>query len=233
MKNILLVEDDESIVKMIVRRLKRAGYDIHTAENGEIGVEMALNLKPDLILMDMHMPVMDGHEATKILRRQGYNGLICALTASALNDDIGYPLEAGCESFISKPMGNDFEDRVRKIMEDAGNNPPEKKTSRNERRIVKVDADMREIVPVFFEVRRKDVTTIHMALEKGDYETVMLRGHSIKGAGGGYGFNAITDIGREIEEAAKTRDREKTLKLANELSDYLERVEVIYEYTNS
>lgn len=92
---------------------------------------------------------------------------------------------------------------------------------------------MREIVPVFFEVRRKDVTTIHMALEKGDYETVMLRGHSIKGAGGGYGFDAITDIGREIEEAAKIRDREKILKLANELSAYLEGVEVIYEYTYS
>lgn len=92
---------------------------------------------------------------------------------------------------------------------------------------------MREIVPVFFDVRRKDIATIHIALEKGDYGTVILRGHSIKGAGGGYGFDAITDIGREIEEAAKTRDREKILKLVNELSDYLERVEVIYEYTNS
>lgn len=116
MKRILLVEDDESIATMIVRRLKKAGYDIHMAENGKIGVKMALNLKPDLILMDMHMPVMDGHEATSILRTQGYKGLICALTASAMNEDAKYSLQAGCDYYISKPMWNDFEDRVLKIL---------------------------------------------------------------------------------------------------------------------
>lgn len=122
MKRILLVEDDESIANMIVRRLKKAGHDIHTAENGKIGVEMALDLKPDLVLMDMHMPVMDGHEATSTLRGQGYNGLICALTASAMSEDAKYSLQEGCDYFISKPMGSDFEDRVLKILEgkDAG-----------------------------------------------------------------------------------------------------------------
>lgn len=113
---ILLVEDDESIANMIVRRLKKAGYDIYTVENGKIGVEMALNLEPDLILMDMQMPVMDGHEATKTLRIQGYKGLICALTASAMNEGAKYSLQAGCDYYISKPMGSDFEDRVLKIL---------------------------------------------------------------------------------------------------------------------
>lgn len=109
---ILIIEDDKGITKMLVRRLKRKGHIIETAENGKEGVEKALLSKPDLILLDMHMPVMDGYTAAKTLRQQGYTGLISALTASAMVEETNKSLDAGCDTFISKPIGLDFERKI-------------------------------------------------------------------------------------------------------------------------
>lgn len=97
------------------------------------------------------------------------------------------------------------------------------------RNIVRIDADMEEIVPRFLEIRAEDVNAILKALGEGDYETIRRRGHSMKGAGASYGFAAVTDIGSSIENAAKIGASEEIRRLINELSAYLERVEVIYE----
>lgn len=117
MTKILIVDDNEQIKKMLTRRLKKAGYEIHTAENGQIGVKKVLELQPNLTLMDMHMPVMNGYEATSALRKTGYNGLIIALTASAMVDEVHKSLEAGCNYFIPKPIGIDFETKILDILE--------------------------------------------------------------------------------------------------------------------
>ncbi len=119
---ILLVEDQEDIVKMLRRRLRRrmsiSNDNIVVAHNGQEGLESAFALQPDLILMDMHMPILDGYEATRRLRDEGYTGLIVALTASAMADDEVKTLTAGCDYFIAKPVGIDFEDRIRQILEE-------------------------------------------------------------------------------------------------------------------
>ena len=119
MKSILIVDDSQSIVKMLLRRLKKMGYDLHVAENGLKGLKMAFDLKPDLILMDVNMPVMDGHEATRVLRHRGYKGLICALTASANADSIEKMKKVGCDHCLSKPMDSDFEESIRIMLEEA------------------------------------------------------------------------------------------------------------------
>lgn len=116
MFTILIVEDDPGIVKMLLRRLKKAGYNIETAENGKVGVEKALQFKPDLILLDMHMPVMDGYTAARELRQQGYKGLICALTASAMVEETNKSLDAGCDIFIAKPVEPDFESKIKSLL---------------------------------------------------------------------------------------------------------------------
>ena len=116
MQRILLVEDDKAIVKMMKRRMKRAGYELSVAENGRICLEMVATVQPDLILMDMHMPEMDGHEATIILRNQGYDGLICALTASVASKDSEESYEAGCDYFIAKPIDFNFEEKIATIL---------------------------------------------------------------------------------------------------------------------
>lgn len=112
MGKILLVEDDEMIRRMMVMRLELRGHQVETAEDGEVGVQKALAGPYDLVLMDMHMPRMDGHEATRELREQGYTGLIVAVTASAMSADSDKAIRSGCDDHIPKPIGPDFEDRL-------------------------------------------------------------------------------------------------------------------------
>ncbi|MGK0290473.1 MAG: CheY-like chemotaxis protein [bacterium] len=102
---------------MLTRRLKRFGYEIVSAENGQVGVELAEKEQPNLILMDMHMPILDGYTATKTLRKRGYQGLIVALTASAMTHEISRPLEAGCDDVILKPIDIDFEKKIKQLLE--------------------------------------------------------------------------------------------------------------------
>jgi HPt (histidine-containing phosphotransfer) domain-containing protein len=98
-----------------------------------------------------------------------------------------------------------------------------------DRIIVRVDADLEDLVPEFLENRREDVQTMTGALTRQDFETIRRLGHSMKGAGGGYGFDAITDIGRAIEEAAKAGQTAEIKRRIDELASYLERVDVVYE----
>ncbi len=94
--------------------------------------------------------------------------------------------------------------------------------------IVYIDSDLMEIVPGFLDNRREDISTMGGAVEKGDFETIRVLGHDMKGSGGGYGFDGITDIGRALEQAAKDHNQTKIRKLVQELVNYVERVEVVY-----
>lgn len=94
--------------------------------------------------------------------------------------------------------------------------------------VVCVDADIEDLMPIFLEGRREDVKALVEALEKGDYDTVLALGHNMKGAGGGYGFDFITELGQDLEQSAREQNAEKVGRLVKELSSYLERVEVVY-----
>ena len=107
--------------------------------------------------------------------------------------------------------------------------PQEGGTGKGERIIVHVDEEIEDLIPGFLDNRRKDINALQEALAKGDYEAVRTLGHAMKGAGGGYGFDTITVIGSSLENAAKQNNTEEIRKRINELSDYLERVEVIHE----
>ena len=94
--------------------------------------------------------------------------------------------------------------------------------------VVYVGADIQDLMPIFLEGRREDVKALVEALEKGDYDTVLVLGHNMKGAGGSYGFDLITELGRDLEQSAREQNAEKVGRLVIELSSYLERIEVIY-----
>jgi len=98
----------------------------------------------------------------------------------------------------------------------------------DEKIVVNVDSDIEDLIPGFLENRQQDVKSIYDALEKEDYETIRILGHSMKGAGGGYGFDEITDIGRSIEESAEGKNQEEVKKWVINLSNYLDRVEIVY-----
>ena len=106
MPKVLLVVDNEMNRDMLSRRLVRNGYDVLIAVNGQEGVEMAGREKPDLILMDMSLPVLDGWEATRRLKADPATASIpvIALTAHAMDSDREKALAAGCDDFDTKPI---------------------------------------------------------------------------------------------------------------------------------
>lgn len=103
---ILLVEDNEMNRDMLSRRLVLRGHEVVMAEDGGMALEMALREIPDLILMDMGLPVMDGWEATRRLKADARTASVpvIALTAHAMADDRLRALEAGCDDFDTKPI---------------------------------------------------------------------------------------------------------------------------------
>lgn len=106
MPKILLVEDNELNRDMLSRRLERRGFTVVMAVDGGEGVRMALTEKPDLILMDMGLPVLDGWEATRQVRADPASAHvpIIALTAHAMSSDEQKAKEAGCDDFDTKPV---------------------------------------------------------------------------------------------------------------------------------
>ena len=109
MKRILIVEDNELNLDLLVQLLE-GEYDLLTADNGAAGVEAAQQERPDLILMDMSLPVMDGWEATRRLKADSsINHIpVIALTAHAMSSDEEKALAAGCDGYLSKPLDEDL-----------------------------------------------------------------------------------------------------------------------------
>ena len=112
---ILLVEDNELNRDMLTRRLKRKGFTVLCAENGQEGIDVAKSKNPDIILMDLSLPVVDGWTAAERLKADATTKSIpiIALTAHAMKGDREKALEAGCDDYDTKPI--DFERLLDKI----------------------------------------------------------------------------------------------------------------------
>lgn len=106
MGTILLVEDNEMNRDMLSRRLERKGYTVLVAEDGQQGIDMAATHRPDLVLMDMSLPVVNGWDATRSLKAddQLRSIPVIALTAHAMASDRDKALEAGCDDYDTKPI---------------------------------------------------------------------------------------------------------------------------------
>jgi CheY-like chemotaxis protein len=115
MPKILLVEDNELSRDMLARRLSRRGYQVISAADGPHGIAMARDQSPDLIVMDMSLPELDGWEATRRLKRDPATRAIpvIALTAHAMSSDRKKAMDAGCDDYHTKPV--DFERLVRSL----------------------------------------------------------------------------------------------------------------------
>ena len=106
MPRILVVEDNEENRDALSRRLQRRGFEVLIATDGKAGVAMATTDRPDLVLMDMNMPELDGWEATRQIKAHPVFGKIpvIALTAHAMAGDRERALQAGCEDYHTKPI---------------------------------------------------------------------------------------------------------------------------------
>ncbi len=104
MKTVLYVDDNEDMIEIVKIVLANSGYRLLSQTNGKAAIEFCSNEKPDLILMDLNMPGMDGFEATRQLRKQGFTNPIVVLTASETDEDKEKAIAAGCNDYIIKNM---------------------------------------------------------------------------------------------------------------------------------
>ncbi len=120
-KKILIVDDNQDGRELVVKILKKVGYQMIEAVDGEEALEKAIAEKPDLILMDISIPKIDGYEVTKRLKSQVTfkNILIIALTAHAMKGDREKAMEAGCDGYISKPINiHELPDQIKSYLKE-------------------------------------------------------------------------------------------------------------------
>src|SRR5450759_4768384 len=230
--HILLVEDSPDNRTITIAYLQDTPYRVEIAENGAVACEKFTAGHYDLVLMDRQMPVMDGLTATRAIREWEHANHrpptpIIALTASALKGDQEKCLAAGCTAYLSKPIKQEVLLQAIKEHSIVAPRSSKEESSRKDTILVRANPKFADLIPGFLQNRRQDVIAMLDALDRGDFETVESLGHGMKGAGGNYGFQAITDIGAALEQAAESADIDASRKWVGELSRYLERVEIV------
>lgn len=241
---ILLVEDYKHNQLIVQQYLKHTPFQIDIAENGAIAVEKFRAGHYDLVLMDLQMPVMDGYAATNLIREfeiqeQREATPIIALTAYALKETPENSLKAGCTAYLNKPVKKaelleciakyTKHDVIAESSSLTGIAQDTSETQRDDNRVVVyIEPDFAEFIPEFFEDIRQDIQVMIEALQQRDFQEISRLGHSLKGAGGGYGFNTISDIARSLEAAAKEGRSEEITLWINKLRTFIDEVRVVY-----
>lgn len=94
---------------------------------------------------------------------------------------------------------------------------------------IRIDRDLQDLIPGYLKNRGEDLLVYQHALEKDNFDAIAILGHSMKGSGGGYGFNDLSSIGRAIEKAAINRDKESVRQSITAFKDFLNKLEVVYD----
>jgi CheY-like chemotaxis protein len=229
----ILVADDAVVnLRLIQSYLKDSPYAVDAAPNGLAALEKFQSGSYDLVLMDIHMPVMDGYTATRIraweLENQKRPTPVLALTANAFEEERQASLAAGCDAHLVKPIRK--AELLEAIRTHTGARPgTETHAEASERISVRPPAGIEEAVPLFLESTREDLQALSRFLNAQDYSRIRFIGHDLKGSGAGYGFEPISAIGKTIEEAAKQSDSDEISRQIAVLTDYLDRVDVILD----
>jgi PAS domain S-box-containing protein len=226
---ILIAEDSPDNCTIALAYLEDTPYRIDVAETGAIACAMFKAGHYDIVLMDRQMPVMDGLTATRTIRAwEELNDRlptpIIALTASALKGDRETCLAAGCTAYLTKPIKQDV---LLQAIRDysAMRGPSVAEIGAAKDRALRTALKLAERTPAYLENCRLNVIVMYEALDRADFEAVTILGHNLRGSGGGFGFQGITDIGAALELAAGGGDVAITRQWISKLSSFLDSVE--------
>lgn len=215
-RRILVVDDGDTNRKLVQLILRRAGAQVTTAENGLEGMHTVNRENPELILMDMQMPVMDGYSATRQLRAEGLTLPIIALTAHAMKGDEEKCIEAGCSAYLTKPVDAErvvaivsewlskTESPAPMIDDEEPAEPPVAPEIHST--LPLDDAEFCEIVIEFVDRLRDKLIEMRRVHSLAGWSQLTSLAHWLKGAGGTAGFQDLTEPSRELEQAAKDSD---------------------------
>ncbi|MCG6969440.1 MAG: response regulator [Gammaproteobacteria bacterium] len=219
---ILLAEDTEENQTLLSLYLRKTGAQVSVVENGQLAVQAAQRQHFDLIFMDMQMPVMDGMEAVTLLRNQGYNRPIVALTANAMQADKQRCLEAGCDDFVSKPV--DREHLLQVTARYLKVTPCEASCTPIHSTLAIEDAAFKELVAQYVNRLPEVVDELIQAVEQKQWDNVLFHAHKLRGSGGGYGFSQLTDIAAKVSLQVNNKNYWELEQLVDELNSLCKRI---------
>lgn len=229
--NVLLVEDNVLSQKVMVHLLENDGYFVKIAQNGIEAIEALGKEEFDVVLMDIHMPDMDGFEATRIIRDPGssvrnHHIPIIAVTADAMKGERELCIQGGMNDYISKPFNpEDLFTKIRKLYLNAPKKPGnDDKVAAETGSGIIIDKTylfnrygdkgiVKDMLETFLEDAILKVKEARKGLESGDIDYVELQAHTIKGSSATIGAKALKDAALELEVAAKEGDIKKAAML--------------------
>jgi PAS domain S-box-containing protein len=209
---VLLVEDNEVNRKVAVRLLQRLGYEVDVAQDGVEAVEKTAQQRYDAVLMDVHMPRMDGLEATRRIREReratGGHQVIIALTASAMKEDVEQCLTSGMDDYVSKPVrlevlqGMLEKWEVSDLSGETAGLPPIDHAFLTE--MTGGDEEFtRELLQEFLRTIPPLLSQVEQSVNAGDSEALARAAHTIKGSARSVGARAFAEIAFAVEQAGK------------------------------
>jgi signal transduction histidine kinase/AmiR/NasT family two-component response regulator len=233
---VLVVEDGPDNQRLFETQLASMGIQVTLASDGEAGARRALKAveegKPfDLVLMDMQMPVLDGYEATSLLRNSGYRLPILALTAHAMSGDREKCIRAGCDGYLSKPLRREslVEELYRYLT------PVDAEVTMSRQVLIPLLSEFSSdacIAPMLEDFVKGVATQLVEASDlarSGERKKLAALAHQLKGAGGGYGYPAITEIAARLEKLSPDAPVDALLECTAELVEVVQRAELAFD----
>ncbi len=210
---ILLVDDSLESHTLMRFYFRNTPYDLEIASDGEQAVAAFQTGRFDLVLIDLHMPGMDGFTATRTMRAWESSHKrtptpIVAMTANTFTETQEQSLAVGCTEFLPKPITKAqlFSTLRRYRISSSATDTTPTQTGKSPDTTARVDDEIRRHRPAFLDNRRKDLSRMQDALAQEDYEAIRTTGHRMKGLAGSYGFSDIGAVGERLELAARSRD---------------------------
>jgi len=220
--SVLLVEDNPDNQHLIAMYVGRTGATLDIVENGQEGVDKALTTDYDLVLMDMQMPVLDGLEAIKLLRENGYTKPVISLTANAMLSNREKCLAAGANDYLVKPINlAKFYETLNKYLAEAeqitGSEPDITDEVHKKSTDFYQSSSYLDIVERFKQKLPQMVAELSEAVHSQNWDVVQSKSHDLKGLGGTLGLQEITDVAGRMNIQVKEKDYDQVAQTSTEL----------------
>ena len=233
--SVLMVEDDEVNQKVNSLLLEKWGYLVDTVDNGEEALSQLQNKQYDIVLMDIQMPVLDGLQATKRIRRQRQNSInadipIIAMTANALREDRELCLEAGMDDYIVKPFNlGELESKISRQLSKESPSSQNQITQPDKPRIESIkledlkqlqmdtQEEFEPLVELFLDQLPKRIDKIRSAGENGDYRQLKAAVHQLRGSASSFYAEQMVQICSQLEKLELKKNAQQAKSLISQL----------------